>query len=40
MLFFSDREELRITIERSLPKAIVWATIEVEPREHAEVALK
>lgn len=40
LIFFSDKEELRITIERSLPEAVVWATIEVEPREHAQIALK
>jgi len=40
MIFFSDKEELRITIERSLPDALVWVTVELEPREHAEVALK
>ena len=39
MIFFNDKEELRITIERSLAQAVVWATIEVEPREHAEIAL-
>ncbi len=40
LIFFNDKEELRITIERSLPEAVVWATIELEPREHAEIALK
>jgi len=40
MIFFSDKEELRVTVERSLASAVVWATIELEPGEHAEGALK
>jgi hypothetical protein len=40
MIFFSDKEELRVTVERSLAEAVVWVTIELEPREHAEIALK
>lgn len=40
LIFFSETEELRVTIERSLTEAVVWATIELEPREHAEVALR
>jgi hypothetical protein len=40
LIFFNEKEELRITIERSLSQALVWVTIELEPREHAEIALK
>ncbi|HZV00497.1 MAG TPA: hypothetical protein VFF73_27535 [Planctomycetota bacterium] len=39
LIFFNDQEELRVTIERSLPQAVVWVTVELEPREHAQVAL-
>jgi hypothetical protein len=40
LIFFSDKEELRVTVERSLPEAVTWATIELEPREHAEITVE
>ena len=40
LIFFSEKEELRVTIERSMLEAFVWVTVELEPREHADIALK